>query len=383
MDRQLPLSLAHHFRELPDPRLGRLCRHELLDIIGIAICAVLCGQHTWTDIASYGQDHQAWLRTFLRLPNGVPSHDTFRYVFTRLDPAAFQRCFGSWIAALSAATGLPHIAIDGKTQRGSLDRSHGQAPLHLVSAWASANHVTLGQVAVADKSNEITAIPRLLEVVDVSGAVVTIDALGCQKEIAAKVRDEGADYVLAVKDNQPRLLADIQEAVTAHLDGPRGGDPACQLETLDFGHGRQEVRTYLLLTDLSGIRDRALWRDLHGICFAVNERTVAGETSVEARYYIGSLRGSVADYAQVIRDHWGIENNCHWVLDVLFREDGSRARAEHGAENLAWLRRMAVSLLKNDTTCGRSLRAKSAKALGDHDFLLQLLSQVTGDKEGA
>ena len=286
---------------------------------------MLCGQHTWTDIAFYGQDHQAWLQTFLQLPNGIPSHDTFRYVFTRLDPAAFQRCFGSWIAALSAATGLAHIAIDGKALRGSLDRTHGQPPLHLVSAWASANHVTLGQVAVADKSNEITAIPRLLEIVDVAGAVVTIDAMGCQKEIAAKVRDEGADYVLAVKDNQPRLLADIQEAVAAHLDQPEGADPACQLETVDAGHGRKEVRTYLLLTDLSGIRDRALWQDLHGICFAVNERTVAGETSTEARYYIGSLAGGVADYAQVIRDHWGIENNCHWVLDVLYREDGSRA----------------------------------------------------------
>jgi predicted transposase YbfD/YdcC len=382
MDRQLPLRLTHPFRELPAPRLRRLCRHDLLDIIGIAICAVLCVQHTWTDIAFYGQDRQAWLQTFLRLPNGIPSHDTFRYVFTRLDPAAFQRCFGSWIEALSVATGLTHIAIDGKTLRGSHDRSHGQAPLHLVSAWATANHVTLGQVAVADKSNEITAIPRLLEILDVSGAVVTIDALGCQKEIAAKVRDEGADYVLAVKDNQPRLLADIQAAVAAHLDRQEGGDCACQLETVDTGHGRKEVRTYTLLTDLSTTRDRALWQDLHGICFAVNERTVGGETTVEPRYYIGSLQGGVAEYAQVIRDHWGIENNCHWVLDVLFREDGSRSGPEHGAENLAWLRRMAVSLLKNDTTCERSLRAKSAKALGDHDFLLQLLSQVTGDKEG-
>lgn len=382
MDQQPPLSLTHHFRELPDPRLGRLCRHELLDIIGIAFCAVLCGQHTWTDIAFYGQDHQAWLRTFLRLPNGIPSHDTFRYVLTRLDPAAFQRCFGNWVAALSAATGLAHIAIDGKTLRGSLDRGHGQPPLHLVSAWATAHHVTLGQVAVADKSNEITAIPRLLEILDVTGAVVTIDALGCQKDIAAKARDEGADYVLAVKDNQPRLLEDIQAAVAAHLDQAEGNDPTCQLETVDCGHGRKEVRTYTLLKDLSGIRDRALWQDLHAICFAVNERTVAGETSLEARYYIGSLQGSVADYARVIRDHWGIENNCHWVLDVLFREDGSRARAEHGAENLAWLRRMAVSLLKNDATCDRSLRAKSAKALADHDFLLQLLSQVTGDQEG-
>ena len=381
MDQQLPLALPSHFRELPDPRLGRLCRHELLDIICIAVCAVLCGQHTWTDIAFYGQNHHAWLRTFLRLPNGIPSHDTFRYVFTRLDPAAFQRCFAEWIAALCAATGLTHLAIDGKTLRGSHDRCHGQAPLHLVSAWATAHHVTLGQVAVADKSNEITAIPRLLEILDISGAIVTIAALGCQKEIAAQVRERGADYVLAVKDNQPRLLADIQAVVAAHLDRPEGSDPACQLETVDVGHGRKEVRTYTLLTDLSTLRDRALWQDVQCICFAVSERTVAGETSVEARYFIGSLPSNVATYAAVIRDHWGIENNCHWVLDVLFREDGSRSRPEHGAENLAWLRRMAVSLLKNDTTCERSLRAKSVKALGDHEFLLQLLSQVNGEKE--
>src|SRR5260370_3223222 len=232
MDQQLPLSLTHHFRELPDPRLGRLCRHELLDIVGIRLCGLLGGQPAWTDVGCSGQDQQAWLQTFLRLPNGIPSHDTFRYVFTRLDPAAFQRCFASWIAALSAATGLAHIAIDGKTLRGSLDRAHGQAPLHLVSAWASANHVTLGQVAVADKSNEITAIPRLLEVVDVTGAVVTIDALGCQREIAAKVRADGSDYVLAAKANQPRLLADIQAPVAAHPHHPQPNDPPSQLHTL-------------------------------------------------------------------------------------------------------------------------------------------------------
>jgi predicted transposase YbfD/YdcC len=381
MDKPIPLAITHHFRDLQDPRLGRLCRHELLDLIVIAVCAVVCGQHTWTDIAFYGRDHYAWFKTFLRLPNGIPSHDTFRYVFTRLDPAAFQRCFTGWVEALSRATDLKHIAIDGKTLCGSLDRAHGQAPLHLVSAWATANHLTLGQVAVAEKSNEITAIPRLLEILDVTGAIITLDALGCQKEIAAQVRRAGADYVLAVKDNQPRLLEDIQEAVADHLDRLGTASDASCLEAVEHGHGRKEVRAYTLVTDLSKLRDRALWQDVQAVCLAVNERTVGGETSVEARYYIGSLPGSVADYARVIRDHWGIENNCHWVLDVLFREDGSRSRPEHGAENLAWLRRMAIALLKNDTTCERSLRSKSAKALGSHEFLLQLLSQVSRDKE--
>src|SRR4051794_16166619 len=381
MDRDPTLAITHYFHDLPDPRLAHLCRHELLDIIVIAICAVLCGQHSWTAIAFYGQDHAAWLQTFLRLPNGIPAHDTFRYVFTRLDPEAFQRCFAAWIEALSRATDLKHIAIDGKALRGSLDRAHGNPALHLVSAWARANHLTLGQVAVADKSNEITAIPRLLEILDVTGAIVTIDAMGCQKDIAAKIREEGADYVLAVKDNQPRLLEDIQAAVNEHLERIGSADATSCLETRDVGHGRQEVRRYTLVTDLGQIRDRELWQDLHGVCMVASERTVGGETTVEARYYIGSLHGGVGDYADAIRGHWGIENSCHWVLDVMFREDASRSRAEHGAENLAWLRRMALSLLRNDTSCARSARAKSVKALADHKFLLQLLSQVSGAKE--
>jgi predicted transposase YbfD/YdcC len=379
MDRNVPLSITHYFRELPDPRQAGNCDHDLIDIIVIAICAVICGQYAWTEIAFYGQDHAKWLKTFLRLRNGIPSHDTFRYVFTRLDPQAFQRCFAAWIEALSHVTGLKHIAVDGKSLCGSCGR--GKAALHLVSAWASANHLTLGQVAVADKSNEITAIPRLLEILQLHGAIVTIDAIGCQKDIAAQIRDQHGDYVLAAKDNQPRLLEDIQATLTKHLDRIEAVEDNRCYETVDVSHGRQEVRTYTLVTDLELIRDRALWRDLHGVCLAVNERTVNGVTSVEARYYIGSLHGTVEDYARVIRDHWSIENRCHWVLDVTFREDACRNRAEHGAENLAWLRRMALSLLKNDTTCDRSLRGKSAKALADHDFLLQLLSQVSGGEK--
>jgi predicted transposase YbfD/YdcC len=381
MDSATPLALGHHFRDLPDPRTGQ-CTHDLLDIITITICAVLCGQHAWTDIELYGETHQDWLKTFLRLPDGIPSHDTFRSVIARLDPLAFQRCFGSWIGALSQATDLKLIAIDGKALRDSLDRRHGKAALHLVSAWAAENHLTLGQVATDAKSNEITAIPRLLELLDLAGALVTIDAMGCQKDIAAQIQQQGADYVLAVKENQPRLLEDIQAAVARHCDRPAGaGDEANWFETVDVGHGRKEVRTYTLLTDLSAIRDRELWAGLYGICVTVSERTVGGETTTEIRYYIGSLRGSVQQYARAIRGHWGIENGLHWVLDVLFREDHSRSRPEHGAENLAWLRRMAVSLLRNDTTCERSLRQKSIKALCDHEFLLRLLSQVNGYKE--
>ena len=382
MGRPQSLAITHHFRDLPDPRLGRLCHHHLLDIIVIAICAVICGQHAWTDIELYGETHRTWLKTFLRLPKGIPSHDTFRYVFCRLNPQAFQRCFTSWIEALSQATDLKHYAIDGKTLRGTLDRKGGKAALHLVSAWATANHLTLGQVAVDHKSNEITAIPRLLEILDLSGAIVTIDAIGCQKEIARQIRDGGADYVLAVKDNQPNLLADIQQTFADHFDRVAPDDRTAGCVTAEQGHGRREVRSYTLLTDLDKIRDRHLWPDLYGVCLVVSERTIDGQTSTEARYYLTSFRGAVQDQARVIRGHWGIENTCHWVLDVTFQEDASRARAGHGAENLAWLRRMALSLLKNDETCDRSLRQKSIKALCDHEFLLQLLSQISGEKEG-
>ena len=382
MDGTIPLSLGHHFRDLPDPRTGPTT-HDFLDILTITICAAICGQHAWTDIELYAETHYDWLKTFLRLPHGRPAHDTFRYVISRLDPLAFQRCFQSWITALSRATDLKLLAIDGKTLRDSLDRAHGKAALHLVSAWATENHLTLGQVATDVKSNEITAIPRLLALLDVTGALVTIDAMGCQKDIAQQVRDGGGDYVLAVKENQPRLREDIQAAVAEHCERGPAEDGAAWCETVDRGHGRREVRTYTLLTDLSAIRDRELWADLYGICVVVSERTVGDATTTEVRYYIGSFRGAVQQWARAIRGHWGIENSLHWVLDVTFGEDRSRARAEHGAENLAWLRRMAVSLLRNDATCRRSLRQKSLKALCDHEFLLQLLSQVNGCNEDA
>jgi predicted transposase YbfD/YdcC len=383
MDSPPSVSIGYHFRDLPDPRLSRLCKHDLLDILTITICAAICGQHAWTDIELYGETHQAWLATFLRLPNGIPAHDTYRYVFARLDPAAFQRCFASWVEALSQVTDLRHIAIDGKTLRGSVDRSHGKAALHLVSAWATANHLTLGQVAVDGKSNEITAIPKLLELLDLKGALVTLDAMGCQKAIAEQVVEAGGDYVLAVKDNQPRLYEDVQRCFDEHLDALAArpdGDGSFHAES-GRGHGRVEGRYCFILTDLEGIRDREAWRGLSTLCMVVSERAAGGALSTETRYYIGSLQGPAQAYAEAIRGHWGIENSLHWVLDVTFKEDASRARAEHGAENMAWLRRMVVSLLKNDTTCKRSLRQKSIKALCDHEFLLQLLCQVSGSKK--
>jgi predicted transposase YbfD/YdcC len=383
MNPQPTIALADHFADLPDPRVERARRHELLDIITITICAVISGADSFNAIALYGRAKEEWLKTFLRLPSGIPSHDTFGRFFAHLDPHAFQRCFGGWIEALSRATDLTHYAIDGKTLCSTFDAASGKAALHLVSAWATANQLTLGQVAVAEQSNEITAIPRLLEILHLRGALVTIDAMGCQKDIAAQIRAGGADYILALKGNQERLYDDVQQAFAEHLDRIGTGTHEGMCETSEQGHGRREVRSYCLLTDLDGLRDRALWPDLRAVCLVRSERTEGGKTGEYIRYYIGSLDGTVEEYAQAIRGHWGIENSLHWVLDVTFREDEDRTRTGHAAENLAWLRRMAVSLLKNDQTCQESIHGKRLKAGWDNNFLLQVLQGVNAKQEDA
>jgi predicted transposase YbfD/YdcC len=377
-----PLAIGNFFRTLPDPRRAQGCHHDFLDILVIAVCAAVSGQYAWTDIEDYGHIHHDWLKTFLRLPHGIPSHDTFRYVFRRLDPQAFQRCFADWIEALSKETELRHIAIDGKSLCGSRDATHGQAALHLVSAWARHNRLTLAQVATQEKSNEITAIPRLLQLLDVKGALVTLDAMGCQKEIAAQIRQQGGHYVLALKENHPGLLADVQQAVNDHLERPPAADEG-GLETDDRQHGRQEKRTYALIKDLSRVEDRASWPDLEAVVIVVSDRTAGGQTSTEIRYYLTSFPGELTELAEVIRGHWGIENQCHWVLDVTFGEDDSRQRAAHGAENVAWLRRLALSLLSNEPTPKLNLKQKSRRALCDHDFLLRVLSTVIGSQKDA
>jgi predicted transposase YbfD/YdcC len=370
------VSLVHYFASLPDPRIDRTRHHELLDIVVIAICAVICSAESWEDVETFGRAKHDWLKTFLRLPNGIPSHDTFNRVFAHLDPEAFQECFLSWVGALGEEAGTQAIAIDGKTLRRSFDRASCKGALHLVSAWATANHLTLGQVAVQDHSNEITAIPKLLEILDVSGAIVTIDAMGCQKEIAAQIRDGGGDYVLALKDNQERLLEDVQACFQPYLDGGTRRAGHSQHTTTDRGHGRKERRSYFVINHPEGIRDRALWRDLHALCLVVRERTVAGKTSTEAHYYIGSREGTAEEYSAWIRGHWGIENGLHWVLDVTFREDDSRLRCGHGPENLALLRRVAVSLLKNDQTSKHSVHTKRLQAGWDEEYLLKVLCGV-------
>lgn len=375
MARNTPaLTIQTHFADLEDPRIDRTRLHDLMDILVIAICAVLCGAEGWEDIAKYGRAKQGWLQTFLRLPHGIPSHDTFRRVFCLLDPAAFLECFQRWIDALSEGLGIKRIAIDGKTVRRSFDRAAGKAALHLVSAWATEQHLVLGQVAVDTKSNEITAIPKLLELLDVSGALVSIDALGCQKEIAAKIRAGGGDYVLSVKDNQPHLLEDIQQCFAKGLDTDFAGMEHSYHEECYDGHGRVERHCVHTILNPGGIRDQALWQDLQALTIVFSERQEQGkEKTEELRYYIGSRAAKAKTYANSIRSHWGIENGLHWVLDVCFDEDGCRMRTDHSPQNMALLRRLALCLLKKHSGKG-SIRGKRLQSGWNDDFLLEMLS---------
>jgi predicted transposase YbfD/YdcC len=373
------LSIGHHFANLTDPRLRRCRRHQLMDVVAIAICGVVCGCKSWKDVAYYGRMKIDKLRTFLQLPNGIPSKDTFRRVFARIKPAAFQKCFRSWTQALTDSLGIKHIAIDGKTARRSHDRGAGKTALHLVSAWATANHLTLGQVAVNDKSNEITAIPQLLELLELSGAIVTIDAMGCQKEIARKIREGGGHYVLAVKDNQQRLLEDIQACFADELEKPESKADYSHHTTEERHHGRIERRHYYTIDQPKGIRDAELWKDLRTISLVVSERQVLGEAATtESRYYIGSKPGKATTYARYIRGHWGVENSLHWVLDMIFEEDQSRIRKDHGQENMALLRRVAISILKNATSCEGSIRSKQLQALLDDEVMANMLHTFSG-----
>src|SRR5271165_2571679 len=368
------LSIRTYFADLKDPRMERTRFHNLMDIVAIAICAVICGADGWLDMEAYGRAKYDWLKTFLPLPNGIPAHDTFRRVFCLLDPTAFLECFQRWIDALSAGLGIKRIAIDGKTLRRSFDQASGKAALHLVSAWATEQHLVLGQVAVDTKSNEITAIPKLLELLDVSGAMVSIDAMGCQKEIAAKIRAGGGDYVLSVKENQPNLLEDIQRCMEKGLDTNFAGMDHSYHEECYKGHGRVEKHSVHTILNPEGIRDQASWQDLQAITLVFSERQELGkEMTEEVRYYIGSRASKAKVYTNSIRSHWGIENGLHWVLDVCFDEDQSRMRTENSPENMALLRRLALCLLKKHRRTG-SLRGKRLKSGWNNEFLLEILS---------
>lgn len=373
-------SIAVHFGELTDPRVERTKAHRLGDIVTIALCAVLCGANDWVAVETFGHAKEAWLRTFLPLPGGIPSHDTFGRVFARLDPTEFQRCFVAWVQAVVGTLPAQVVAVDGKTARGSGQRARGQHPLHLLSAWATASGLVLGQEATAAKSNEITALPRLLRLLALDGCVVTIDAMGCQSAIAAQLVEQGADYVLALKANQPTLHTTV---VGAFADAGRPGAdrwvPAVQdqAQTWDKGHGRLERRRYRVLSDpdlLACLDPTHAWPGLRSVVQVEAERRRGEHRSVETRYYLSSLPPAAAVLGEVIRTHWQVENCLHWVLDVHFREDASRVRVGHEAHNFARLRHLALNLLRQDTSVRGSLAAKRFRAALDHTYLLRLLA---------
>ena len=367
-------ALRKHLRPLKDPRVVGRSRHLLFDILVLSICGVLGNCDNWPDIVLFAQKREAWFRRFLKLPHGVPSHDTFERVFAALDPRAFERCCLAWLREVASLLGVGQIAIDGKTLCGSAAAALG--PLHLVSAWAAQAQLNLAQVAVDGKSNEITAIPQLLELLDLRGALVTIDAIGCQKEIARQIVAAGGDYVLVVKGNQGHLLADIQETVTRALDGELPAGTVRQHTARADGHGRHEERSCLVIEHLAGIRDRRRWPGLTAVGMCLRERTTEGETSTEVCYFIGSRRMGARRYAQALRSHWGIENNLHWQLDVSFREDASRIENRHGAANFALLRKLALALLKRHPRKDSIARKRKAAAL-DPEFLAETLAGTT------
>jgi predicted transposase YbfD/YdcC len=374
-------ELVAALKAVPDPR--RQCqnlRHPLADVLALGLCGVLCGCEDFVEIEEFGRSKEAFFRRFLELPHGVPSHDTFRRVFQAVSPQALQRCLIDWLQGLrQAAEPAPGdgevVAIDGKTLRRTFDRARGLGALHLVSAWATANGLTLGQVATDTKSNEITAIPRLLELLDLKGCVVTIDAAGCQKGIAAQVVAKGADYVLALKENQPTLYEQVGGYFLRQIAGEGPGGELRRHRQAEGGHGRTETRETFVAAAPPELVAPGAWAGLATIAVVIRRcvEHATGKASDEVRYFISSLPARAKRLAAAVRRHWGIENGLHWVLDVAFNEDRRRQRDRNGAENLALLNRLAVSLLRRDTTGKAGVKCKRKTAGWNDDYLLHLL----------
>lgn len=370
--RRLHKAVVGHFDTLTDPRVERSKRHKLLDIIFISISAVICGADNWKAIEVFAQAKREWLKTVLELPNGIPSHVTFWRVFRRIDPAEFQKCFAYWIQAAFDQVDGDIIAIDGKTMRGSADASSASRALHIVSAWAAARNITLAQVKVEEKSNEITAVPILLDMIGIKGAVVTADAMSCQKSIAAQIIAGEADYVLALKGNQSSTHDEIKNYFLQALDIDFEGIEHDRFVTVEKGHGRIEIRTVYATDDLDWLPNKDQWANLTSIVMIVSERTIREKTSKEIRFYLSSLAVDAGKIAHAIRTHWGIENKVHWMLDVIFREDKNQLSGD-GAENFSVLSKIAMNLLKQEKSVKLSMPNKRFKAAMDHTYLEAVL----------
>jgi predicted transposase YbfD/YdcC len=364
--------IDQHFASLTDPR-RRKVTYPLINILTIALCAVIAGADDFVTIAAWARQKRAWLSKILDLSSGIPSHDRFNAIFKAIKPAEFGRCLLNWVTSLHEVTAGQLVAIDGKTLRQSFDKADAKSAIHMVSAWATANHVSLGQVVVDQKSNEITAIPKLLELLDVSGCLVSIDAMGCQTEIAGKIIEAKADYVLAVKANQPTLHEGIVEFFLDQMEDDFARVKVSRHETKEHGHGRDEHRTYYVCDVPDDLPDRARWKGLKRIGVAISDTVRGGKPCDDVRYYILSRKLNARSFGAAVRGHWSIENSLHWQLDMSFGEDRSRIRKGHADANFAIIRRMALSLLKNEKNQKVGVKTKRLTAGWNDDYLEQVL----------
>jgi predicted transposase YbfD/YdcC len=365
-------SIPKHFANITDPRRYN-SRHKLIDIITIAICAVVCNANAFEHISEFGQAKYDWFKKFLELPHGIPSTDTFERVFARIDPKQFKACFLEWIQAISQLTKGEVVAIDGKTLRRSHDKSNGKSAIHMVSAWACANGLVLGQVKTEEKSNEITAIPQLLNTLEIQGCIVTIDAMGCQKSICEMIVEKRADYVLSLKGNQGNLHDNIK---SYFQDQKQHGFKDVSFdyhETIDGEHGKIEIRKYWTVSDIDWLQGKENWANLETICMVERERQFSDKSENETSYYIGSLANNAESFSHATRSHWRVENSLHWVLDVTFREDESRIRKDNAPDNFAVLRHIALNMIKRETSLKKSIKCKRLRAGWDDNYLSKIL----------
>ena len=363
------VSLLTILEEVPDPRVAATVDHDLPDILMIALCTLLCGGDSFYDMEQFGEVRLDWLKTFLRLRNGAPTHDTYNRLFQALDPKEFGECLARWTQSVRSVLGGEVVALDGKAMRRALNK--GQDVRVIVSAWATESGLLLGQRKVKDKSNEITAVPELLRALELAGCIVTADALHCQKNIAKEIKEADADYVLALKGNQATAFAEVKTFLDEAIQ--RQEPHLVSHQTTDKGHGRLEVRRYWQSEKIQWFADRGQWEGLRSVGVVEARRTIQGKESVERRYYLSSLKADAEELARAVRGHWSVENQLHWVLDVVFGEDQSRARTAHAAENLALARRLAINLLRRDKTCKRGIKGKLMRAAIDPDYLNLIL----------